>query len=716
MTLRPALSRILGAVVAMLLVALSLGVSPPRPATAATPTRCEAMVVDNHGNGLESELYSYRYSAGDDSFQYETGSYDPNGNFTSDNETALDLPDGDYKFQVYSYQDGREQWVGGTDESTATVYSIDDDTDLGQIIFATPAQVTGSITRASDGAPVEDAQVEIFGDSFSDTTYASRTGRYRFQDVPAGDYTMVVSDSHRELATSELRLTVGTDDVVQDVALVNRPTITGTVKNTSGTPLRVVDVAAFDDNGDFAGFVTTGRNGNYRLVMDPGTYRIGFADSLGDYVGTFYDGSEDLDGATPVSVGEGETVADINATLQPNSDPATDVDLTGRVVGTDGANAEGIVALAYAADQVTADNAIEFTRVKRSGDYQFRDLATGDYKISFFDPSETDASDPDYLPFVGVWSGGKQSVKHAQAIPVVENAAQPKQLNITMQRFGSISGTVLARAGAPALTDTYVNVLDVDEEASGGEADGTGKYRVLVLPGTHSVRFDAANCDDEYANCTQFIREWWDNSPTQDGARKVSVGSAQRVTGINAVLTPDLETVAAPMITGTPVVGNTLTATTGQWNLMAQNTYDYTWLRGNSPVGTGKTYRVVAADAGRPLSVRVDAQHGNLDGTALSAPVTPKRSSTTSLSGSSPKIKTVKLTATVKVSGVSSPGGTVTFYRGAKAIKSNVSLTKGVATVTVGSQPRGTQKFSVKYAGDSSTAGSSSSTTSVKIK
>ncbi len=716
MTLRHAHPRILGAVVAMLLVALSLGVSPAQASHGGDTHAVEAMVVDNHGNGLDSELDAYQYNADGDYFDYIGSQYAYDGIYTSDNGSALDLPPGEYKFQVYDYTTGQSQWVGGTQLDDAHVYSLNDDLNLGQIVFQTPATVSGTVTRASDGTPVRYADLVLEGSDNSYYEDSGRGGAYRFADVAPGEYTLSVTDNERELAFEPVSVSVGADDVVLNVRMLNRPRITGTIRNSAGTPLRGVEVTAFDEDGNYAQDTVSRTNGTYQLVVNPGTYRVGFRDGLGDYLEQYYNNASDFETAQPVAVAAEETVPNIGATLQPDTSSVEGVDLAGRVIGTDGKNAEGVRVYAYSDSADSNSDWQDYARVNRAGNYRFTHLQTGDYKLELREGYYDYEGDLDYLPFVGVWSGGKQNIKHATTVSAVEDAPSPKQYNVTMQRYGLISGTVKARSGAPALTESQALAVDIDDNYSGYSNIENDSYRMLVPPGTYSLRFDGEHCDNGEDECIGFVREYWDNSPTLAGSRKVSVGSAQRVTGVNAVMTPDLETVSAPTVTGTPVVGNTLTATTGQWNLMAQNTYDYTWLRGTMPVGTGPTYKLVAADAGRPLSVRVDAQHYDLDGTALSAAVTPKRTSSTTVSGSSPKLKTVKLTATVSVPGVSNPGGTVTFYRGAKAIKSSVALTNGVATVTVGSQPRGKQSFSVKYAGDASAVGSSSSATSVKIK
>jgi hypothetical protein len=61
-----------------------------------------------------------------------------------------------------------------------------------------------------------------------------------------------------------------------------------------------------------------------------------------------------------------------------------------------------------------------------------------------------------------------------------------------------------------------------------------------------------------------------------------------------------------PVITGAPSVGITFTATPGAWK-PGTVTFSYQWFRSGTaiPGATAATYKVVAADAGKPLTVRV---------------------------------------------------------------------------------------------------------------
>lgn len=142
-----------------------------------------------------------------------------------------------------------------------------------------------------------------------------------------------------------------------------------------------------------------------------------------------------------------------------------------------------------------------------------------------------------------------------------------------------------------------------------------------------------------------------------------------------------------PSISGTPAVGNTLTASSGTWNTSGL-TFAYQWLREGTVINgaTTASYKVVSADAGRSLSVRVTAGKPGLQaGTATSATVKAgkklTRTPTPTISGTGKVGKTLKAKA-----GTWSPSKVTVKYQWlrddqpiAKATKSSYKLAKADA-------------------------------------
>ena len=108
------------------------------------------------------------------------------------------------------------------------------------------------------------------------------------------------------------------------------------------------------------------------------------------------------------------------------------------------------------------------------------------------------------------------------------------------------------------------------------------------------------------------------------------VGLATVVAGAGAAAQTAPVNTAPPTISGTPTVGQTLTAANGTWS-NTPTSYDYQWLRCNSTGGscvnvangTQKTYTLVGADANHTMRVKVTATNADGSSSAQSAQTDP---------------------------------------------------------------------------------------------
>jgi hypothetical protein len=230
-------------------------------------------------------------------------------------------------------------------------------------------------------------------------------------------------------------------------------------------------------------------------------------------------------------------------------------------------------------------------------------------------------------------------------------------------------------------------------------ANPDGTYETSLRPGTYYVRFSSTD-----GGGSKFIRAYWHNSASLADATPVIVKSGASTTGISGVISDQLTAYVAPTISGSPVVGSTLTASPGSWSLNASTEYSYEWLAAGVHAGTGKTYKPLTADVGKTLTVKVTAVALDKSGDATSkATTTVKRSSKVTATGSySRSKKRLTLTVRVTVPGVSSPGGTVTVKEGTHTIKPRVALRSGKAIITI-SKPRTGRKhyYKLSYSGTS---------------
>src|SRR3954468_2307556 len=115
---------------------------------------------------------------------------------------------------------------------------------------------------------------------------------------------------------------------------------------------------------------------------------------------------------------------------------------------------------------------------------------------------------------------------------------------------------------------------------------------------------------------------------------------------------------AAPTISGTPQVGQTLTASTGTWNSQTTPTYAYQWQRcdtaGNNCAAvtgaTSQTYTVQVADVDHTLRVVVTATNPSGSGSATSA-----QTAVVSQPGPAGAVKTTQGATSVPASSVNLP-------------------------------------------------------------
>ena len=153
-----------------------------------------------------------------------------------------------------------------------------------------------------------------------------------------------------------------------------------------------------------------------------------------------------------------------------------------------------------------------------------------------------------------------------------------------------------------------------------------------LVPGTYRLEFDALDSFDTPTGggLTEVAHEFWNDQPSLELAQDIVVTSAGQVLdGYDAVLERgqypnEVTNVTPPAITGTPAVGQALTASTGTWNLKG-TTFHYQWLAGTTAVGADSaTYTPTAADVGKAISVVVTASVAGIgSATAQSAATVP---------------------------------------------------------------------------------------------
>jgi hypothetical protein len=106
-----------------------------------------------------------------------------------------------------------------------------------------------------------------------------------------------------------------------------------------------------------------------------------------------------------------------------------------------------------------------------------------------------------------------------------------------------------------------------------------------------------------------------------------SEGSRTAASNPTAVVVGPPVNTALPVVTGTPLVDQTLTVSPGSWSGRQPISVSYVWLRCNAsggecstiPGATGRTYRLTASDVNRKLRVSVTARNAVGSTTVLSS-------------------------------------------------------------------------------------------------
>lgn len=251
--------------------------------------------------------------------------------------------------------------------------------------------------------------------------------------------------------------------------------LTGHVTTADGTPIAGTVVSAYSRLvvGDSVYWVldpapaTTAADGSYRIDADPGTFRLSFLVPDNSYAAAYDGGAADLDSATDVVVGAGET-ATVDARLTPNA-------LVSGVVraAADGSTVAGVHLRLYRS--LSAGSGMTQVADTTSAD-------DGGYRL--YAPAGSYSVCPDQTA-VYAWQCDAGVV-----LPGVHDVA--------LTRRPAVQG-VLADLGT-AVSGATVNVYQLSfvddqtwERVAQGATDESGRFFVAVDPGTYRVGYVSAD-------------------------------------------------------------------------------------------------------------------------------------------------------------------------------------------------------------------------------
>ena len=313
---------------------------------------------------------------------------------------------------------------------------------------------------------------------------------------------------------------------VNDVSpvLARGYTISGTVRNSSGTTLENICVNVADANVEEpwdsggVGWAKTDSTGAYRTKpLPPGTYEIQFTDcnSSPQWVTEYWNNQTRAELAMHVPV-TNANVTGINPVL------ARGYTISGTVTG---AGTGGLPDICVNVVKATDESReVSGTGTGAGGVYTTAPLPAGSYKLSF----EDCGSEPNW---VTEWWNNQPGFGQATWITIGSSNLTGR--NAELAEGNTISGQVTEEGTDKPLAGVCIDVFKYDDEGiylGGGGTDETGNYRTDVLPaGQYKLGIGACDAPEEH------VYEWYNDQPSFGAATTVDITYGDE-SGINAAL------------------------------------------------------------------------------------------------------------------------------------------------------------------------------------
>lgn len=610
-----------GASAALAVAGLALAAAPAH----AAPVTVTGTLTDAAGNVLDGYVAALAQQP-DGTFAYGPTQY------VVDGVISLPVEPGTYKFE-FGDQDNNFVAEFYNDKPTADAadaVAVSGPMTLAPVVLAARPAYVGQVLSPS-GRPLEDASVQVLDPTTGTTVASGRTrpdGTFRVA-ATAGQYKIRISGSgfspeyynnKATLAAADLVGLGGADVGLGAITLQEGTTVTGKAANPAGTGIERIAVTLSPASGGGSSYTDyTDAAGMLRLEgVAPGSYKVRFSDPIGEYLAEYWNDKPDFATGDVLTVGL-DPVNDVNAVLSPDPtnvapDPST-VDLSGVITDSAGKPVTGAIVEIW---DTPADGdrreIIDSTYTNRGGSYNFTRLDKTNLSEDTFKVRAADNFPVEEGSYTRLsrWWGGAQTYAGAKTLGVPTSA-----VNVALPLTGGISGTVTSEANLP-VGSVQVTFFDADGNgqsafgSAGVEENGTFSTTSLV-PGTYKALFTGSS----YSNgIYDHAPEWYDDT-TFAKAKVITVTSGQTVTGINAALSQQFKAVRKPEIRGNQYLGGKLRAWSGVWAIQSGTTYLYEWLIGDTVVGTGPTYEVTKAAKNERVTLRVLAENGNLNGTAL---------------------------------------------------------------------------------------------------
>ncbi|MDH7516222.1 MAG: carboxypeptidase regulatory-like domain-containing protein [Bacteroidota bacterium] len=449
----------------------------------------------------------------------------------------LVVPAGKYKVQASAVGYLTEFYQEKPDAASAdevTVPATGGDVSGIDFTLGTGGSISGTVLRAADNTPIENATVRILTSSRSDPTNSGsifgaavtdRQGNYLITGLPTGDYVVFA-----EKAGFETQYYDGTDDPAKaskvhvesdrtttgiNFALLDLPAVSGTVRDAAtNLPIARAEIYFENSPGTKRFTTTTDANGSYMVHLPRGIY-IARA-SAPQYAAQWYNGKTKADQADPITVTSG-TVPNIDFALTPWGGA-----ISGIVVDAANAPIEGALVKAWSPSTVNNPTSrvtyYGTTKTAADGSYRVAGLPAGEYYVSV-----------QAAGYLREFYDNAPNLQSASRVVVTDNATTAG-IDFVLEKGGSITGLVTdAVTNAPIANALVALRVNAGVNEQGIRTNAQGVYSIDGLASGEYIVF---------ATAPNYLTEYYDDVNDPALATKVRVTAPAATTGIDFALTP----------------------------------------------------------------------------------------------------------------------------------------------------------------------------------
>ncbi|WP_280801107.1 carboxypeptidase regulatory-like domain-containing protein, partial [Aurantimicrobium minutum] len=548
----------------------------------------------------------------------------------------IGLQSGSYKIRVSGTGTLAPRWFGNSNSkgtaTTITLQAPDEKLDANVSLVA-GATISGNVKYISTN--LADIVVSASdGEGYYADAVTDALGNYTLSGIPAGNIYLFFGNSvtsnncqgwgaggsaggesyasqwyggkYLQSEVTPLSVTAGQTYTGKNAVLTKKATFSGKITAAGGTPLADAWINVYKATGstyEQIASVPTGADGTYSMSQNipAGTYKVAIADACpfsvdgtgGDLYQEEYLGDKaTLKDSVDLVLTAGTNKTGIDASL------VRKADLQNLTPGTPAITGVAAVGKILAATTGTwAQSGIAY-----SYQWQADDVAIANATSSSFTVTSAERG-----KHITVKVSGAKVGYHPLSVDSVATQTVVGSVFVTTP-VPTITGTVKVGQTLQANPGTWNPSV-----ASGTVLSYVWKRDGVTIPDATASSYLLTPAD---LNKKIKVEVTGSKADTVSAA----VTSAETVSVASGTFT----TSPVPTLTGTPVVGQVLTATTGTWTPLP-NSFDYVWKRSGVviPTAAGSTYEVVQEDMGKQITVEVTANREGFTSTMKSSLPSP---------------------------------------------------------------------------------------------